>query len=146
MTCTSSGRKSCSCCNFLIKCAISKPTNRVFAVACVYNGNDPPAQSTTITFKFFRTISSSRISDTQFESGVSMKPWIMNLVPHFGLKLLFLMPSLSSATSSWPSMGFFSVYKMNRVLMTLRGNGNTLKGRWIKWYHSRVIFKHPISP
>lgn len=113
---------------------------------CVYNGNEPPAQSTTITFKFLRRISSSRISDTQFDNGVSINPWIINLVNHFGLKLVFLMASLSSATSSWPSTGFFSVYNMNRVLMTLRGNGNMLKGRWIKWYHSRVMFKHPISP
>lgn len=35
----------------LMKQAISSPTSLVLAVACVYRGNDPPAQSTTITFQ-----------------------------------------------------------------------------------------------
>lgn len=56
------------------------------------------------------------------------------------------MDSLSSDVSSCPSVGFFSVYKINLVLMTLLGSGNTLNGRCIKWYHSLVIFRQPISP
>lgn len=52
----------------------------------------------------------------------------MNLVIEFGLKFDLFIVSLSSAFSNWPSVGFFSVYNMNRVLMTLRGNGNTLNG------------------
>lgn len=62
------------------------------------------------------------------------------------LKLEFLIESLSSDVSSWPSVGFVSVYKINLVLMTLLGKGNTLNGRWIRWYHSLVMFKHPTSP
>lgn len=45
------------------------------------------------------------------------------------LKLEFLIESLSSDVSNWPSVGFCSVYKINLVLMTLLGNGNTLNGR-----------------
>lgn len=86
------------------------------------------------------------ISETQFESGVSIKPWMINLVNRSDRKFEFLIESLSSATSSWPSVGLFSVYRIKRVLITFRGKGKTLNGRWIKWYQSRVIFKQPISP